>query len=419
MTSLALVGSPAVIGVVVALGIGLLVGLERERRKGEGADRAAAGLRTFAVAGLLGALASAAEQPGLVPVALLAVATLAAVSYWKSLARDPGLTTELALLATCLLGTLAVAQPVLAAAAGVLLAMVLAAREPLHRFATGLLSAAELRDLFGLAAVALVLLPLMPATPLSWLAGLQPRLLVGLVVLILLMQAAGHVALRVAGPRAGLALAGLFGGLVSSTATIASMGARHRAEPTLRAGCEAGAMLSTAATWLLAMLLLLAVSPVVALTVAPAAMAGLAVAAGSGWWQARRVPADAPRTETASAHGPLRLREAAVVAATLTAVSLVVSWTQAHFGTAGLLAATALGGVADAHASIAALGAMSAAGLVQPQTLVTGTLVAVATNALTRTAVAFVSGGPRFGAVVGTSLAASTTAAAAVAWAAA
>jgi uncharacterized membrane protein (DUF4010 family) len=77
-----------------------------------------------------------------------------------------------------------------------------------------------------LAGLALVLLPLLPDAPLAWLGGMRARPLASLVLLILALQAAGHVALRLLGPRFGLAAAGFFGGFVSSTATIAAFGAR-------------------------------------------------------------------------------------------------------------------------------------------------------------------------------------------------
>jgi uncharacterized membrane protein (DUF4010 family) len=405
------------IGLAVALGAGLLIGLERERRKGHGADRAAAGLRTFMVASLAGALAASARQPGLVAVATLGVAALAALSYWRSSGRDPGLTTELALVVTCLIGALAVAQPALAAAAATLLAALLAARERLHRFATRVLTEAELHDALWLAAVALVLLPLMSSAPQPWLGGARPRTLVALVVLILLLQAAGHVALRLAGPRAGLALAGLCSGFVSSTATIASMGARARADAAQRAGFEAGALLSTAATWCQALLVLGAISRPLALALAPAAAAGAVVAAGSGWWRARTAPAGPDSAAPDPVRGPLHLRDAALVAVVLTLVSVLVDWAQQRFGAGGVLVGSAIGALADAHASIAALGALQSGGQLELQAALLGVLVAVTTNATSRCVVAFVAGGAGFGLRVSASLGASTGAAW-LAWAA-
>ena len=272
-----LLTSAPLLGLAAALGGGLLIGLERERRKGRGASREAAGIRSFALAALGGGIAQALEQPALVALGALVVAALGLIAYWKSHEPppgelvDPGLTTELALFVTYLVGVLSVREPMLGAAAAVVVAGLLALRERLHRFATELLSEGELHDALLLAALALVLLPVVPAEPWPLLGGLAPRTLLGLVVLILLLQAAGHVALRLFGARAGIALSGLFSGFVSSTATVAAMGVRARSDPAQRAACEAGAVLSTAATWLQAMLMLLAVAPAAARALAPAA----------------------------------------------------------------------------------------------------------------------------------------------------
>jgi uncharacterized membrane protein (DUF4010 family) len=402
---------PAAAGIAVALGVGLLVGLERERRKGHGAGRAAAGVRTFIIAALGGALAAAAPWDGLVPVAVLAVAALAALSHWKSVARDPGMTTELALIVTCLVGALAVPQPVLAAGAGALLAGLLAARDRLHEFATHLLTEAELHDALWLAAIALVLLPLVPSEPIAWLAGLRPRQLMGLVVLILLMQAAGHAALRIAGPRAGLAWSGLFGGLVSSTATIAAMGARARARPAERAACEGGALLSTAATWLQIVLMLVAIAPIAARAVLPAALAGMGAAALAGLARARVGAGPTAAASSAANQGVLRLREAALVALLLSGVAVGVGWLQQAYGMAGLLLGTAIGALADAQSSMGALGSLQAAGRITPADVTTAVLVAVGVNSCVRAVAAFVAGGARYGVVITLSLLASTAAA--------
>lgn len=409
------------IGLAAALGGGLLIGLERERRKGQGASRKAAGIRSFALAALGGGIAQALDQPALVALGALVVAALGLIAYWKSHqpppgeAVDPGLTTELALFVTYLVGVLAVREPMLGTAAAVVVAGLLALRERLHRFATELLSEGELHDALLLAALALVLLPVVPAEPWPLLGGLAPRTLLGLVVLILLLQAAGHVALRLFGPRVGIALSGLFSGFVSSTATVAAMGVRARSEPAQRAACEAGAVLSTAATWLQAMLMLLALAPAAARALAPAAAAGVVVAVAFGALRARGAAA-VPAT-AATTHGPLRLREAALLALLLGAVTVGVSWAERTFGALGLLGSTALAALADAHSPIAALGALQAAGTLSAEAVRDGALLAVATNAVTRSVTAFAAGGRAYGARVALSLLLSTGAAALAAWA--
>lgn len=408
------------LGLAAALGGGLLIGLERERRKGSGARRAAAGIRSFALAALGGGIAQTLQQPMLVALGAALVAALVAVAYWKSRGRsavepeaDPGLTTELALFITYLVGVLSVQQPVLGAAAAAVVAGLLAARERLHRFATEILTQAELHDALLLAALALVLLPLVPAAPWPGLGGMAARTLLLTALLILSLQGAGHVALRLLGARAGLALSGLFSGFVSSTATIASLGTQARADPARLAACQAGAMFSTTATWLQVLMLVGALAPAALPSLLPVAGAGAVVALGTAllqWRSAAPAPAEPGRGAMAPS-GPLRLREALIVTALLAAVSVGVSWALRQYGGAGVLIGTGLAALADAHSPVATLATLQATGQVDGRTLVQGTLLAVAANALTRSVTAALAGGPAYAGRVALSLLVSTGAA--------
>ena len=408
--------STPVLGLLVALGCGLLIGLDRERHKGEGDDRRAAGIRSFTVACVSGALAQSLGQSlgqsALVAVGASMVALLAVVSHATSRSRDPGLTTELALFATYLVGVQAVQSPALGAACGAGLAVLLASRQRLHRFATRVLTAHEWHDGLVLAALGLVVLPLIPAVPLAWLGGINPRPLAAMVLLILLLQALGHVALRLLGPSRGLALSGFFSGFVSSTATIASLGSRARADATLTGPLASAAVLSSAATWVQVMLMAVALSPSAAGIVAPATLAGLLVALAVGAallvWSPGPARGAEPATTQRSA---LRLRVALLVATLLAVVALAVSQAQRYFGQTGVLASVALSGLADAHAPVASLAALHAAGALTPHELMQGVLYAVSTNCGTRGVVAFVTGGCAFGWRVGTGLAAGLAAA--------
>ena len=124
---------PVIINFVVALGIGLLIGVERERRKGEGPARSPAGIRTFAVTSLVGAVSFAVGAELLLAVATAGVIALTAISYWRGRNDDPGLTSEIALVLTVLLGGLSVQQPALAGGLAVTVAVLLASRTRLHR----------------------------------------------------------------------------------------------------------------------------------------------------------------------------------------------------------------------------------------------------------------------------------------------
>lgn len=392
------VSAELITGLAAALGSGLLIGLERERHKTRGSRGEPAGLRTFTLASLAGALAQALALPGLLAVAAAAVTALGGIAYWRG--RDPGLTRALALLVTCLIGALCVTAPLLGAPAAIVLTALLAARTRLHRFATQVLREEELHDGLLLGALALVVLPLMPQQPLPWLAGMKAHSLMGLMLLLLALQAVGHIALRLAGPQAGLALSGLLSGLVSSTATIAAMGSKSRSQPELRLACAAGAVMSTCASWLQAQAMVFALAPQAALDVLPVTLLGIALCGGLGVLLARRshrLERDAASAAAvAGRNGPLRLREATLLSLMLSAVAVGVSWAREHFGNSGLYGAVALAALADVHAPIASLAGLQAAGTIASGQLLAGLLLAFACNSVTRGITASVAGGWRF-----------------------
>jgi len=361
-------------------------------------------LRSFAVAAVTGGLAQWLQIPGVVVSGAVFVALLGAVSHWKSRSSDPGLTTELALFTTYLIGVQSVLAPAFGGACGVGLAALLAARERLHRFATDLLSEQELHDGLLLAALGLIVLPLIPAGPLAGLAGIAPRPLAALVLLILAMQAAGHVALRWLRPRGGALLAGFVGGFVSSTATIASFGSRARADPAQIAMLAGGAGLSSAATWLQALVMCAALSPAAALAILPMALAGALGAAAIGLLALRTHGPQAAVVLPPPTGSALRPREALAVAAVLGLVAAGVSQAQHRFGDAGLNLSIAIAALVDAHAPVASLAALNAAGSLSAHGVVLGALIAITVNSLTRCVVAAVAGGRAYAQRVGAAL---------------
>lgn len=386
----------SVIGLAVALGAGVLIGIERERRKGSGDDREAAGLRSFVIAAMTGALAQSLPVPGLVVIGALGVTLMAAIAYWKSRSRDPGMTTELALLATYLVGVQAVISPALAAACGAGLAALLAARTRLHRLATELLTEQELHDGLLLAALTLIALPIVPDQPVEALGGMPLRPLVAMVLLIMGIQAAGQVALRWLGPQRGLLASGFLAGFVSSTAAVASFGSRARAQPDQLAALAGAAALSAAATYVQAVVICAALSPAAAWVLLPIAMAGglgCAIAGAAMVWRQQVPQGTAEAAGQDRAKSALRPREAILVASVLAAVAVGVGLLQQRFGDVGLGVGVALAALVDAHAPIASMAALHAGGGFEASHLVAGVLIAVASNSLTRCIVAGVAGG--------------------------
>ena len=372
----------------VSLAIGLVIGAERERRDTEG-QRAIAGVRTFALVGLLGGIAALLGSTALLVAVALIVGGFATIGYYLGDRSDPGLTTEAALVLTYCLGAFANREPKVALAAGLATATLLAFRTQMHSAVRSLLSDEELRDalLFGVAAV--VILPLVPNHAVDPLGVINPFTLWRLVVLLMAMSGAGYIAQRVIGPRYGLALAGFGSGFVSSSATIAAMGARARQEPELQRPAVAGAAASTVATFVQLAILVGAASPRLLLALAwPLASGGVAalVYAAAQIWRARRAEVHAVKGRA------FQLSTALLFGLLVTGVAFVSAAAARWLGAAGAVVAAAAAGFADAHASSAAVASLAATGRLGETTAVLGVLLALTTNTLTKGFLASTSG---------------------------
>lgn len=405
-------------GLASALGLGLLVGLVRERRKPELA--VVAGLRTHAVVALAGAVAWGLHVAVFV-VLLGGVALFAAMSYRQTREADPGLTGELTLLLTALLGGLALTAPALAGGLGVLLAVLLEAKPVLHRFSREVLSAREVHDGLLLLASALVVLPLLPDVAVDPWGVLRPRAVWRLVVLVMAVGMVGHVALRLVGARWGLPVAGFFSGFVSSTAAVAGFGQRARETPALRTSAVSAALLSNLASLLLLLGVVGSLSPELLRASAWPLGAAAAVLLGGGALGLWRAPVDAAslptREPTASA---FRLGHAVALALAITGVLLGAAWLQDLYGGRGALVAATLAALAEWHAAAASVAQLARGGQLTLEQARLGLVLMLGASVLAKSAVAFVAGSRGYAWRVAAGLLATLLAAVAgLAWAAA
>ncbi|MBC7625370.1 MAG: MgtC/SapB family protein, partial [Aeromicrobium sp.] len=296
------------LGVCVALAIGMLVGAERERRKAAGSARGAAGIRTFAIVSMLGAVAMVVGGALLLAAATIAIGALTFAAYRPAPVDDPGLTTEVSLLLTCLLGGLAINSPLLAGGVGAALALLLDARARIHRFVRSVMSERELHDALVFVAAALIMLPIAPDRNMGPFLSINPHTIATLIVLVMAASAIGYIATRAMGPRYGLALAGFAGGFISSTATIHSMSVRASMHPALRDAATAGAVLSSVATFIQLGLVVAVVGPALLPAIALPLAAGGVVAAAYGF-VLMALTATAPRPPQATPSSENRQQE--------------------------------------------------------------------------------------------------------------
>jgi uncharacterized membrane protein (DUF4010 family) len=375
----------------IALGLGLLIGLERERSKGEGPTRRPAGIRTFALATLLGAIAAYLGQIPLLMVAAAGMALLTGLSYLRDRSDDPGLTTETALLAAPLLGGLAMSAPLLASGLSVAVVTLLAAKPPLHRFVKTVLSEAEVNDGLVLTIASVVIWPQIPDRPVGPWQALNPSKIWLLVVLIMSVGAAGHILGRTLGARFGLPVSGFVAGFVSSTAAIGSMGVRAASEPESLNAAVAGAALSSVATFVLMASLLFVASRSTFDVMMPALATGGVVAAIYG------LVLIAPALKVASRDKPLSegafsIKSTLIIAGTMSAMLVVAAGVKDRLGEAGIIAAAAIAGVVDAHATAISIASLAASGQIQAADAVAPILAGMTTNAFSKCLVAATAG---------------------------
>jgi len=221
-----------------ALGLGLLLGLERERKRD--AELLFGGVRTFALIALLGAVGAFMErelyQGWFVLVAFVAVGALVVVSYAMTAARgEVGITTEVTALLAFIVGALCGWSHIdVAAVATVVCLLLLTLKDYLHRLARRV-EVADVEATLTFAVISVIILPLLPnetfgPPPLD---VINPYKIWLMVVLIAGLNFLGYLLVKVLGNEHGLVVAGLLGGLVSSTAVTLSFSQRSRQEPTM------------------------------------------------------------------------------------------------------------------------------------------------------------------------------------------
>jgi uncharacterized membrane protein (DUF4010 family) len=389
---------------VAALG-GLAVGTEREWSARQEKDHSRfGGVRTFLLLGLLGGCASllAAETGWAAGTAALAGgALLIAVAYFVSASHGTiDATTEVAGVLVLAAGALAgagrltVASSVFAATA-----FVLVEKSRMHG-AVERLRSEELAAAARFAVLALVVLPLLPTAPLSWLAGIEPRWLWGMVLVFAGLSFAGYLALRLAGPGRGWGVAGLFGGVISSTAVTLSFARESRARPDAGVALAGGAIAASTVMPLRVAVLSAVLNIAVARAVAPAVALPIVLgllAAGAAW---RRSPAAGQDSESYLPTNPLRLGAAIQMTALFAAVVVALDFVRARFGSGGLFGGALLLGLTDLDALTYSMSRLTASGTA-PGIAAQALALGMAANSLFKAGVAMVVGRGSYRALVG------------------
>jgi uncharacterized membrane protein (DUF4010 family) len=346
---------------LIALGLGLLVGLQRERTAPP-----IAGFKTFGLASLLGAVVasvSADTGPWLLAAGLLAVLGVMAIGnaiQIRSGDATPGQTTEVAILVMYMVGALTVmgSTPV-AIVIGGAVAVLLHLREEL-KGAIMSMTDRDLRAIMQFALVSLVILPVLPNRTFGPFDVLNPRNIWLMVVLIVGLNLAGYAAFRWLSSKSGTAVAGLLGGVISSTATTFAY-ARNTQAGTVPARASAAIIwIASSVVYIRVMIEIGAVAPRFLMTAAGPLllMLGLFVVLAALTWNSA-----APVSDTSlEPRNPTQLRAAVVFGALYAGILFAIAAAESYLGSAGLYATALISGLADIDAITLSTSRMVAAG---------------------------------------------------------
>lgn len=377
-----------------ALAVGLIIGLERgwtDRDLPEG--QRAAGLRTFAITGFGGGLAAFLAPdlgPGPLLLFLAGIGAYMLAGYLRERSGDRGLTTEVAMLVTALLGAAAgVGHDLEGVGGAVVVALLLREKARLHswleRF-TPAETAAALQFLL----IAVVVPPFLPDRTLDPWEAINPAKIWWLVVLVAGLSFAGYAAVRIAGARVGTLLTGLLGGLASSTALTLVFAKQAQAAPQAAPALAAGIVAAWAVMVVRIAVLVLILHPPLFLALAASLAGAAAVAIGCGLWLWRA--ASEKTSEAPPLGNPLELWSALKIVALIVAVLLLSKLLDDALGVAGLYLLAAVSGLADVDAITLSAARLTQGGL-DIAAGATVVLIAAGVNTLVKAGLAVVLGG--------------------------
>ena len=371
----------------VAIGLGMLLGLERERTKDE---EGGAGVRTFALIALAGALAGYLEHDlGLSAFALvlfIAVTGLIVSLYLATALRgDTGITTEFSALLSFLLGLLcAYGQLQLAAWVAVAMALLLALKDWLHRLARRIESS-DVDATLKFAIVTLIILPLVPdqnygPEPLN---VLNPYKIWLMVVLISGLNFASYVLIKVVGAEHGIGIAGLLGGLVSSTAVTLGFSQRSKQPGEDASALALGILLAWTVMFFRVVIMSWVISGPLGLRLAMAMGLLCTMSLGASYWLWRQRK-QKERGQVEAGHNPFELGEAIKFGLLFGVVVFIAKAAQVYLGDAGLYLAAGVAGLTDVDAITLAMADLARSDAQNINTAARAIVIAALANTLVK-----------------------------------
>lgn len=390
----------------VALAIGLLIGLERGWKQREEAEgERTAGLRTYTLVALLGALSAILTTH--TNAAFLALSFLgfslafSAFSWLEAKAEDNfSVTSVVAGFLTFSLGAYAVLGNLrIAIAASIVVTLILALKQPLHQWVRNL-TWLEIRSALILLAMTFLALPILPDRTVDPWDSVNPAEIWLLAIIIAGISFAGYIAVKIMGSQAGVALAAGAGGLASSTATTVTLARMAREQPAASPLLAGGILLSGSVMVVRVLVVASALNRSLLLPLAwPLGTAGLVMIAIAGllFFTHGRGSKEHPQLSMKS---PFDLGTALKLAALIAVISLLAKIISTYAGDVGITILAALSGIADVDAITLSLARLANNNGIAIHTAALGIAIAVAVNTVVKAGMTFSLAGPRAGWIV-------------------
>ena len=416
-----LAGNQTTLNLAVALMLGAIIGLERgwDAREQKSGERIA-GIRTFALVGLLGGISAVLAQEiteWAFPVLLVSVVAMAIVAYSERLEhiRNFSITGMVGMVLTFCFGAVAVAvDPVIATAAAVVTAIILDNKQEIHGWVNKL-KEHELDAALKLLLISVVMLPLLPNEKMGPGGVLNPREIWWMVVMIASISFVGYFAIRVAGTRKGILFTSLFAGLSSSTALTLHFARQASKTPQLNAQFATGILIACGTMFPRILVYCLVINPDLLPSLIWPVLVMTALLYGPALFIWRKNDRELQVSQPTLNQNPLDLTSALVFGALLTAILLMGEFLGNWLGDAGIYFLAATSGIADVDAITLSLTRMSNNSLAMG-TAVIGIVIAAATNNLVKSALAGFVGNRQIGLLVGGPMVLSLAAGLLVAW---
>ena len=372
-----------------ALALGLLVGVERYRGREPG-EKKSAGVRTFAIFSLLGALCGIFATTAFTVVTFAAVAALVLLGYQRSARDSIGFTTELAALLVFWIGYTLSFHETAAISLGIVLTIFLAAKRTLHHFVRDQINEAEFEATLKFLAVVLVVYPILPDRDMGPFEFFNPRQVWGLVILVSTISYGGYFLMRWLGEKRGLMLGSLAGGIVSTTAVTMSLAERARTAPETSRHMGAVAVLANSVQGPRLLFLLWVVNPGLAQTLAVPLLAMAAVGL-VGSWVLTRTTGDMAEIDI-PLQNPYSFRPALKFGVFFVAILLLVELASYWFGDRGIMLASGIAGAASTSAVALSVSELFQNGALAALVAGGSIMIAITTNTLTKLAMTWING---------------------------